>query len=72
MDILFSGDSQGAYLMWMLFAIIVSSDQYMVYPQGPFDSMEKCFEAREYFIETAPKPKINYEAVCIQTDKVGS
>jgi hypothetical protein len=40
-------------------------------PQGPFPSMETCFEARDYFMDTAPKPKINYEAVCIQTDKVG-
>tara|TARA_E500000318_G_C3557468_1_gene211760 strand:+ start:165 stop:341 length:177 start_codon:yes stop_codon:yes gene_type:complete len=57
--------------MWMLFAIIIGTDQYMVYPQGPFNSMEQCFEAREYFMETAPKPKINYESVCIQVDKAG-
>ena len=55
--------------MWMLFAIIITADGYGTMPQGPFATMDKCFEAREYFMDTAPKPKINYEAVCIQTDK---
>jgi hypothetical protein len=55
--------------MWMLFAIIITADGYGTMPQGPFATMAKCFEAREHFINTAPKPKINYEAVCIQTDK---
>jgi hypothetical protein len=34
-------------------------------------SMGDCFAAREYFLATAPQPKINYEAVCIQTDVKG-
>ena len=55
----------------MLFAIIITADGYGVMPQGPFTTITECFEAREYFIETAPKPKINYEAVCIQTDQTG-
>jgi hypothetical protein len=58
--------------MWLLFAILIQTDGYAVYPQGPFATMAECFEAREYFIATAPKPKINYEAVCIQTDQVSS
>jgi len=57
--------------MWLLFAILIQSDGYAVYPQGPFMSIGDCFEAREYFIATAPQPKINYEAVCIQTDIKG-
>jgi len=58
-------------MMWMLFLIVLQTDSYMVSPQGPFATMEDCFKAREYVMVTAPKPKINYEAVCIQTDKVG-
>jgi len=57
--------------MWMLFAIIITANGYGTMPQGPFSTMVECFQARQYFIETAPKPKINYEAVCIQTDKTG-
>jgi len=58
--------------MWLLFAILIQTDGYAVYPQGPFMSMAECFEAREYFMATAPQPKINYEAVCIQTDVTGN
>ena len=54
--------------MWMLFLIVLESNAYMVAPQGPFASMEGCFEARDVIMSTAPQPKINYEAVCIQTD----
>jgi hypothetical protein len=32
--------------------------------------MEACFEARDVVMQTAPQPKINYEAICIQTDKM--
>jgi len=56
----------------MLFAIIITVNGYGVMPQGPFATMDECFEARQYFIDTAPQPKINYEAVCIQTDQVRS
>ena len=56
-------------MKWVLFAILIQGDGYAVYPQGPFLTMEDCFEAREYFLATAPKPKLNYEAVCVPTDK---
>lgn len=58
--------------MWLLFAILIQSGGYAVYPQGPFMTMGDCFEARDYFMATAPKPKMNYEAVCIQTDIKGN
>jgi len=54
--------------MWMLFVIVLETDRYFVAPRGPFPTMEVCFEAREFVMQTAPQPKINYEAVCIQTD----
>ena len=56
--------------MWILFAILIQGDGYAVYPQA-FPTMSECFEAREYFMTTAPQPKINYEAVCIQTNVMG-
>jgi hypothetical protein len=56
--------------MWMLFLIVLEADRYFVSPQGPFPTMEVCFEAREIVLQTAPQPKINYEAVCVQTDKM--
>lgn len=55
-------------MKWVLFAIIIQADGYGVMPQGPYLTMEDCFEARDFFLATAPKPKINYEAVCVPTD----
>ena len=57
--------------MWMLFVIVLEANVYFVAPKGPFMSMEKCFIARDRSLATFPKPKINYEAVCIQTDHFG-
>lgn len=57
-------------MMWMLFLIVLESDRYFVAPQGVFMGMEECFKAREAVMQSAPQPKINYEAICIQTDKV--
>lgn len=54
--------------MWMLFTILLTAEGYYTHTQGPFATMEKCFEARDYLIETGPNPKVNYEAVCIYTD----
>jgi hypothetical protein len=54
--------------MWVLFVILLEADKYLVAPQGIYPSMTDCFEAREFVMQTAPQPKINYEAVCVQTD----
>ena len=56
--------------MWVLFVIFLETDRYMVAPQGVYPTMDDCFEARENVMQSAPQPKINYEAVCIQTDKL--
>ena len=58
--------------MWVLFVILLEADRYIVAPQGIFPSMDDCFEAREAIVQSAPQPKINYEAICIQTDKLGN
>jgi hypothetical protein len=54
--------------MWVLFVLMLESNRYIVAVQGIHPSMAGCFEARDFFMATAPKPKINYEAVCVQTD----
>lgn len=54
--------------MWVLFVILLEADRYIVGPQGVYPAMQDCFEAREFFIATGPQPKMNYEAVCVQTD----
>lgn len=54
--------------MWILFVILLEADRYMVGPQGVYPTMEDCFEARDFFMATAPQPKINYDSICIQTN----
>jgi hypothetical protein len=58
-------------MMWMLFVILLETDRYFVSHNGVFTTAEECEVAKEYFMSTAPQPQINYEAVCIATDKVG-
>ena len=57
-------------MMWMMFVILLETDRYMVSPNGLFTSAEECESARKVFMATAPQPQMNYEAVCIATDKV--
>lgn len=56
--------------VWVLFIIILDATQYYVQPNSFYSTMGKCFEAREMFMKTAPQPKMNYEAVCVQTDRM--
>ena len=56
--------------VWVLFIIMLDATQYYVQPNSVYSTMDKCFEAREVFMAAAPQPKINYEAICIQTDKL--
>lgn len=57
-------------MVWVLFFIGLTGNQYHVQPMGIFPDMTTCFEAREVIMRSAPKPKVNYEAICIAT-KVG-
>jgi len=57
--------------VWILFSLLLSAEQYYVHHQGPYMSLEECFKARDFLMEQAPKPKVNYESVCIKTDVFG-
>lgn len=57
-------------MTWILFLIVLEADRFYVSPNGMYPTMNDCFEAREFFLATAPQPKINYEAICVATDKV--
>lgn len=54
--------------MWMLFVILLEVDRYYVSPNGVFPTEAECIMAKDFFMATAPQPKINYDAICIQTD----
>jgi len=59
-------------MSWVLVAVLIINQEIKVMPVSIYTTMAKCFEAREFFLQTAPSPKVNYEAVCILTDQAES
>ena len=55
---------------WVLVALLFIEGQIKFIALGAFTTMDECFTARDYFIATGPQPKINYEAVCVQTNQL--
>lgn len=56
--------------MWVLFVILLEADRYYVSPNGIYPTMQDCSNALEVVMQSAPQPKINYDAICIKTDKL--
>jgi hypothetical protein len=57
--------------MWALVGVVVGMAGAQAVPVSIHATMEQCFTAREVFMEELPKPKMNYEVVCIRTDLNG-
>ena len=53
---------------WALIAVLVSGAGVTTRPFGVFLKMADCYQARDLLIGNAPKPKINYEIVCVRVD----
>lgn len=56
--------------VWVLVATLFMQGEFKFMALGAYPSMDECFKAREHFMDTGPKPKINYESVCIKTDQL--
>ena len=54
--------------MWALVAVLLSAKGVAVQPIHLYNTMEECFAGREVFMLPMPKPKVNYELVCVRTD----
>lgn len=54
--------------MWVLVAVLLSAKGVAVQPISLYNTMEECFAGREEFMLPMPKPKVNYEFVCVRTD----
>jgi len=57
-------------ITWVLFVLLLEAERYYVVPQGHYMTMEECFEARDVVMQSAPQPKMNYDAICIQTNEI--
>ena len=55
---------------WILFVLLLEAEKYYVMSQGQYLTMKDCFEAREIVMQSAPQPKMNYEAICVQTNQI--
>ena len=53
---------------WALVAIVFSGTGIVTRPFGVFMNMDECFVARDLLIANGPKPKINYEVICVRVD----
>lgn len=54
--------------MWVLVVTILQVQGITVQALNLYRSMNDCFTAREQYMLKAPKPKVNYELVCVHTD----
>jgi hypothetical protein len=57
--------------LWLLVVIFIVDGSAYMHHGGLYGSMDECFDEWEIVMQTAPQPKINYEAICIQTDQAG-
>lgn len=56
--------------MWVLIGVLIASQGVAVKPFGLYPTMISCFEARDEYMANMPQPKVNYELVCVKTDKI--
>jgi len=54
--------------MWALIGVMLAAKGVAVQPISLHETMEECFAAREMVMTQMPKPKVNYETVCVRTD----
>lgn len=57
---------------FVLVAIIFLDGSMMVNPLGIFETEAQCQVIRSIVEKKAPKPKINFESVCVKTDQLDS
>lgn len=57
-------------MVWALVLIYFAETELHFRGIGVYPSMDECFEAREQFMAGGPQPKLNYESVCVSTNRL--
>lgn len=57
-------------ILWVLLGITIQPDSANLHSIGIYSSMDDCFSAREVVMTQLPKPKMDYELVCVKTNKL--
>ena len=65
-----SVDPQDGNTSWILFYIGVSENADRLERLGEYNSMIECFEAWSVVDAKLPKPKLNYQIICINTKQM--
>jgi hypothetical protein len=56
-------------LEYILVIILVSNTGITVSEQERYEHLYECFLDRELLVERMPQPVINYQVLCVHTDK---
>ena len=57
-------------MQWILIGLLVQASQIYVKPIALHESMADCMTHREVVVEQIGRPIVNYQVVCIQTDRI--
>jgi len=57
-------------LKYLLVLIVVNGTNVEHANVKAFNTMDACFEEREVLVDKIKRPIINYQAVCVLTDKI--
>jgi len=57
-------------MQWILVGLLVQASQIYVRPIALHESMDGCMAHREYVVEQIGRPIVNYQVVCVQTDRI--
>jgi len=57
-------------MQWILVGLLVQASQIYVKPIAIHESMSDCMMHREVVVEQIGRPVVNYQVVCIQTDRI--
>jgi len=57
-------------MTWVLLVIMIGPQNYATQVDSMHDKMDKCFERRQEIVKIIGEPIVNYQAVCIRTDKI--
>jgi len=53
-------------MKWILVYLTVALGEPSIDAYAEYDSMNECFDEREFLVESIGRPIVNYQAVCIQ------
>lgn len=57
-------------MQWILVGLLVQASQLYTKPIAVHESLDDCMAHREYVVQNIGRPIINYQVICVATDRV--